>query len=211
MNKALSLLLTALATTTLLLPSCVKKAESNEGSEEAQKVDTIWNEKIQDTFFGVKFGAPRQEVIDSLTAHGFTMDTDYSDNKNFIHFVPPTNHYSFGGLTFEHLNVYFNNDKFESIEFYDCCGEIKNKQAKNEAIANAENYANALDGKYKLTKTKIKEEDSTSVYYRRAVFAKNGTIKVCANKGKSIGGDEYYYSNLLYVSKSVSEEPNKEL
>lgn len=66
------LLIIFLLATTIIVFSCKNNNNVKVSDKDSTKVDTLWNEKVQNEFFDTPFGASKQEVIKNFAKHGFT-------------------------------------------------------------------------------------------------------------------------------------------
>ena len=81
------------------------------------------NDKIQDTFFGVKFGASKYDVIKSFALHNLYVDNE-NNSDNIVTFIKKDSKYgaknysiSFGGFDWDRINLGLVNNKFAYITF----------------------------------------------------------------------------------------------
>ncbi|MBO7277321.1 MAG: hypothetical protein J6U84_05110 [Bacteroidales bacterium] len=84
--------------------------------------DIVYNENIQGEFFGVPFGATKEEVIEGFAKHNLfpTKDSETNElvfrgqlHENGISFYG----LNFGGFTWTQIIVYFSNNRFYYIRF----------------------------------------------------------------------------------------------
>lgn len=182
--------------------SCKWNVKNNSSSEDSTKVDTLWNAKVQDTFFDTKFGASREEVIKNFAKHGFTLDKEVS-REDFLAFDYSKNVYNFGGMIWESLSVGIVNGKFQCIEFYTPTKD------KATAFSNYNSIVDAISEKYQLTS--VEPKDST-VYAKKCAFSKSPyEAGVGIYRYESISKEIYYAAILGYKDNSITEEVSDEL
>ncbi len=154
-------------------------------------LDTVWNESIQDEFFGVHFGATKKELLNNFAQHGIICNDNLSTNTSLSMVSNQGEYISFGDINWNGLNVYFNKNKFNSIQFY--CS-FKDKQ---EALHLYENLKSMLSQKYKFTEMPP-SQDST-VYERAIALGKNqNRMGINCAHCESVGHEMWYYVFLDY-------------
>ena len=104
MKKLLTLMI--LASAMLYMGSCGAKQSGS------KKDTTNTNESIQGAFFGVSFGASKDEVLNAFAAHDFYLDTSISTEEYLPFSYQKSKYFSFGGLGWENVNVFLTNGKF---------------------------------------------------------------------------------------------------
>ncbi|WP_443963088.1 hypothetical protein [Prevotellamassilia timonensis] len=136
-------------------------------TENAKKeVDTIWNEKVQDTFFGATFGDSVPKVIDQLSANGFYLVEDVS-SESLLHFrARQGKYFTFGNMTWEMLDIGAENGIFNYIRF------VNAREDKASALSAYNSLKNTIAAKYDLTEPTIQD---TTVYAKSSIFGKNQT------------------------------------
>lgn len=136
-------------------------------TEDAQKeIDTIWNEKVQDTFFGATFGDSVPKVIDQLSENGFYLLEDVS-SESLLHFrARQGKYFTFGNMTWEMLDIGAENGIFNYIRF------LNASEDKASALSAYRNLKNAIAAKYELTEPTIQD---TTLYAASLIFGKNQT------------------------------------
>ena len=148
----------------ILSLSAMTSCKSNNNNNQTA-LDTVWNESIQDEFFGVHFGATKKELVNKFAQHGIICNDNLSTNTTLCMVSNQGEYFSFGDINWNHMKVYFNKNKFNSIQFY--CS-YKNKQ---KALHFYENLKSMLSQKYKFTEMPP-SQDST-VYERAIALGKN--------------------------------------
>ena len=154
-------------------------------------LDTVWNESIQDEFFGVHFGATKKELLNKFAKHGIICNYNVSTNTSLSMLSNQGKYISFGDINWNGLNVYFNKNKFNSIQFY--CS-FKDKQT---AMQMYENLKSMLSQKYKFTEMPP-SQDST-LYERAVALGKNqNRMGLACTHRESVGNEMWYYVFLEY-------------
>lgn len=174
----------------ILSLSAMTACKSNNNNNQTA-LDTVWNESIQDEFFGVHFGATKKELLNKFAKHGIICNDNLSTNTSLSMVSNQGEYISFGDINRNGLNVYFNKNKFNSIQFY--CS-FKDKQ---EALHLYENLKSMLSQKYKFTEMPP-SKDST-VYERAIALGKNqNRMGINCAHCESVGHEMWYYVFLDY-------------
>ena len=174
----------------ILSLSAMTACKSNNKNNQTA-LDTVWNESIQDEFFGVHFGATKKELLNNFAQHGIICNDNLSTNTSLSMVSNQGEYISFGDINWNGLNVYFNKNKFNSIQFY--CS-FKDKQ---EALHLYENLKSMLSQKYKFTEMPP-SKDST-VYERAIALGKNqNRMGLACTHRESVGNEMWYYVFLEY-------------
>ena len=174
----------------ILSLSAMTSCKSNNNNN-STALDTVWNESIQDEFFGVHFGATKKELLNNFAQHGIICNDNLSTNTSLSMVSNQGEYISFGDINWNGLNVYFNKNKFNSIQFY--CS-FKDKQ---EALHLYENLKSMLSQKYKFTEMPP-SKDST-VYERAIALGKNqNRMGINCAHCESVGHEMWYYVFLDY-------------
>lgn len=132
--------------------SCNSKTDTstaggnNGGDNVVDKTTTpsiIYNDSIQDTFFGVKFGTDKSELIRKFVSNNLVYNKYLSDDTG-LHFTARNGrNYNFGGLSWEMLTVGLSNNRFYYIQFMNA---FKDKAA---AINSYENLLSTISSNTK--------------------------------------------------------------
>ena len=174
----------------ILSLSAMTSCKSNNNNNQTA-LDTVWNESIQDEFFGVHFGATKKELVNNFAQYGIICDYNLSTNTSLSMVSNQGKYFSFGDINWNGVNVYFNKNKFNSIQFY--CS-FKDKQ---EAMHMYENLKSMLSQKYKFTEIPP-SQDSTS-YERTIALGKNqNRMDLIYIHSESVGYEMWYYVFLYY-------------
>ena len=174
----------------ILSLSAMTSCKSNNNNNPTA-LDTVWNESIQDEFFGVHFGATKKELLNNFAQYGIICDYNLSTNTSLSMVSNQGKYFSFGDINWNGLNVYFNKNKFNSIQFY--CS-FKDKQT---AMQMYENLKSMLSQKYKFTEMPP-SQDST-LYERAVALGKNqNRMGLACTHRESVGNEMWYYVFLEY-------------
>lgn len=187
-----------LALASFFMYGCGNSSNSENEANQEVKVDTVWNEKIQDEFFGVKFGASKQQVISALSKKGLTFNKQSSTN-DFLHFLPSSGKYfSYGNLDWEHVDVNIQNDKFYRINFYTA---HKDKQTAQNSY---ENLKSIVTQKYSFMDF---QPADTTMYNASIALGKNKvSMGISCRRYESVGNEIFIANSLEYWDESNQDE-----
>ena len=186
MKKIVWLIIFAAILSLSAMTSCKSNNKNNQTA-----LDTVWNESIQDEFFGVHFGATKKELLNNFAQHGIICNYNLGTNTSLSMVSNQGKYFSFGDINWNGVNVYFIKNKFNSIQFY--CS-FKDKQ---EAMHMYENLKSMLSQKYKFTEIPP-SQDSTS-YERTIALGKNqNSMDLVYIHSESVGYEMWYYVFLYY-------------
>lgn len=188
------------------------KSKDGESNTQVSEKDIAYNEKIQDTFFGVPFGSTGEEVEAGFKKTGLYINSNSTASTLLFEPYGADSKFSFGGLTWDYLRAQFSGDgirnggKFYSIQF---CSAYKTKEA---ALSDFNSVMNALSNKYTLTKmdpTKMDPTDTSTYKLYIGQTRNKQVIIVSCRSYESIGherwiGVELNYSDYSY--KKMSDE-----
>ena len=170
-------------------------------AQEEKKEEIVYSENIQDSFFRVKFGASREEVIKAFEKEGLILNRQYS-TKSEVSFVPYGDYFSFGGMDWNFVNVLFSNDKFYGIYFG------YTPENKKTALDYFETVLSALSSKYKMNAKSIEDENIYKTYV--ATDRDKKFVAVQCAKDESHDGEMRYYVGLIYGDDTL-DKPSDEL
>ena len=90
--------------TGIIFNSC----NSNKTTSNKEELDTVWNEKVQNSFYDLKLGTPTsvEQIVNSLEKHGFYFIKEYSTDESLHFRFHESQYFTFGGLTWEMLDNY---------------------------------------------------------------------------------------------------------
>lgn len=185
----------------LMVASCNNKQTSSKGEE----LDTVWNEKVQDTFYGMKLGDSLDvsTIVSILDAHGFWFVKNYS-SEVLLHFKSRQGQYfSFGGLSFEILDICRNEGILTSVRF------MNSSKDKASSLEKYSGIKNKMDSKY--SPTSIISNDTT-IYAQTRYYGKNKvcTIVSCF-RYESVGKEILIGTKLEYFKPNALEGSSDEL
>ncbi len=148
--------------TALYLCSC----NNNENTIKKENTKTSnpikYNKNIQDEFFGVSFGASKDEIIKKFRNNGLIVDYEYTTD-NFLTFNKiGSERFSFGGMDWECLNVFLNNHQFYKIDFY------TSHKTKESALSDFNNVFSKVSQKYYLYEEPLNDTTILRKYVGRA-------------------------------------------
>ena len=189
-----------LLTLSLCMLSCDKAKEEKTQEKKEPKKEIALNDDIQDTFFGVKFGASREEVIDAFQKQGLHLDKRFSTN-DFLQFLPCGRYFSFGGMSWGCVNVFLSNGKFWAINFNETT------ENKETALEGYESVLANVASKYKVAELPIEDEN---LYKKSGGATKDGRyIVIACHKGESFSGEMRYYFGLEYGNPNLRGVSNE--
>lgn len=172
-----------------LISSCGK---TNDKKEE-------YSDNIQDTFYGVKFGASKEEVKAAFAKQGYR-NKSY-ESRDFMSFYEE-DRISFGGFIWQYVNVSLSNGKFYGIQFYD------GTEFKESALEKFEQILPALSKKYNMIEQPI-EDENTYKHYMAKSKDENRIVSLYCHRSESFGGKMLYYTVIQY--NDYSYKTNDEL
>lgn len=177
------------------LLACYSCGNHSKTEDNQKEIDTLWNEKVQDTFFGATFGDSIPNVIEKLSANGFYLQKDIS-SESLLHFRARQGRYfTFGNLTWEMLDICADNGIFNYIRF------VNASEDKASALSSYRNLKNTIAAKYELTEP---SNQDTTLYAASLIFGKNQTdASVSCYRYETI-------SNSIMIGVSLEYWSNKE-
>lgn len=188
--------------------ACNNNQTATDGGDKATpEREIVYNDKIQNTFFGVPFGASKEGVVSAFEKQDFYEDRYSTDER--LSFKKKEGgpwgltkgRFSFGGLNWSQLYVNLSNNQFYSIEFTSA------HKTKESAMENFEGVLSAVSTKYHLFEDPI---DDTTSYKRFAGVTKdNQWVIVSCYSYESVSNERYIGVSLTYGDNNfynVSEE-----
>lgn len=197
-----------LSVLSLLILSCGQKGGENQENKENKEQEVGLNDKIQDTFFGVKFGASREEVIKAFEERGFKILDEVSSNV-ILNFDIGSEYFSFGGMHWNHVNVNLYDNKFYEIDF------ALMSEIKETALGNFESVLSLVSSKYKIKEkaiedNKVYREYIDNMYKDYVGYSKDGRYLRILYFSIDNCGRETYHVHLIYGDETFNK-PNDEL
>ena len=139
---------------------------SNKTTSNKEELDTVWNEKVQNSFYDLKLGTPTsvEQIVNSLEKQGFYFVKEYSTDE-LLHFrFRQSQYFTFGGLTWEMLDIYREGDVLQAVYFRNSSLD------KAESIQNYNYIKDAIENKYLPTSVQPKD---TTIYEKTLYFGRN--------------------------------------
>ena len=180
-----------------------KNANAISNSSNTTVQDTVYNENIQNVFFDTPFGASQEEVIKNFEKHGFLpiklTSTDVLIHFNYIR----GQNYSFGNMSWDMLDVGFNNGKFNSIYF------INSSKDKATAFHNYESILSHVSAKYKM----IEQIPQDTTIYKMSIGLSKGNrfVFVFCSRYETIQEKIKIGTVLQYYDRNYDNEVSDEL
>ncbi len=190
-----------LLTLSLFILSCDKAKEEKTQEKKDSEKEIVYSENIQDTFFGVKFGASKEEVIKAFEKEGLYLDNRNS-NRDYLLFYRSRGDISFGRFNWDYVSAAFSNGKFYDIVFQ------YTPEYKETALSRFESVLSALSSRYKMNEEAIEDTNTYKWYTAKSKDGKG--MSVDCGKGESNDGQMRYYVNLEYADLTLNKS-NDEL
>ena len=170
----------------------------------SEQTKEAFNDSIQGTFFGVSFGADKDELVNKF-AEKKLIPNMYISTEDFLTFQPiGGQRYPFGGLNWECLNVGLSDDKFYAILFYNTLKD------KAEAIQEGQSLLNSISAKYNLAKEEPKDSSTYLIYRGKSKKESEREVAVYVSRYEGFDKTIYYGTFLQYMDRrfeaTVSEE-----
>lgn len=150
----------------LLIEISFISCNSNKTASNTEELDTVWNEKVQNSFYDLKLGTPTsvEQIVNSLEKQGFYFVKKYSTDE-LLHFrFRQSQYFTFGGLTWEMLDIYREGDVLQAVYFRNSSLD------KAESIQNYNYIKDAIENKYLPTSVQPKD---TTIYEKTLYFGRN--------------------------------------
>ena len=189
----------------LLLAIGMNSCGNKQTTSGKDKLDTVWNERVQDTFYGLVLGkeASVDKIVTTLESHGFYWTKQYSTDE-LLHFRSRQSQYfSFGGLSWQMLDVERTNNILSAVRF------MNSGLDKAAALSTYKNIKIAMETKY--SPSAIATTDTTiyaETYYlgRNKVYSTLSCFRYEAVEKKIMIG-----TRLVYWTKKGKKASNDEL
>ncbi len=169
------------------------------------KPKIVWNDKVQDTFFGMTLGDPVDAdfVIKNMRSKGFCFNYTYSTNT-LLHFRNRDSEYfSFGGLSWAMLDISIDNGILTGIRF------MNSSTDKASALSDYNDIKDALEAKYSATPVTPKD---TTIYAQTTFCGRNNTYaSVSCYRYESVSKHILICTQILYETDKGKEKVNEEL
>lgn len=150
----------------VLLGVCLCSCSSNKTASNTEELDTVWNEKVQNSFYDLKLGIPTsvEQIVNSLEKYGFYFIKEYSTDESLHFRFHESQYFTFGGLTWEMLDIYREGDVIQAVYFRNSSLD------KAESIQNYNYIKDAIENKYLPTSVQPKD---TTIYEKTLYFGRN--------------------------------------
>lgn len=165
-------------------------------AQEEKEEEIVFSQNIQDTFFGVKFGASREEVIKAFEKEELYLNNRIS-NRDILLFERSVGYFRFGGFNWDYVYCVLSNGKFYAIRFQ------YTPEYKETALSQFELVLSALSEKYKMFEMPI--EDTNTYKYYLALSEDGNVVAIKCNKEESSGGEMRYYVMLEYLDSTLNK------
>lgn len=144
---------------------------SNKTTSNKEELDTVWNEKVQNSFYDLKLGTPTsvEQIVNSLEKHGFYFIKEYSTDESLHFRFLESQYFTFGGLSWEMLHIYREGDVLQAVSFWNSSLD------KVESIQNYNYIKDAIENKYLPTSVQPKD---TTIYEKTLYFGRNNVRAV---------------------------------
>ena len=158
-----------------------------------EEKESKFSQKIQDTFFGVKFGTSSSDVIVAFENEELYFVEDFSskDRLVFTSSKNPDVGLTFGRMTWHYVEVYLSNDTFYRIKF------SYSPEHKETALKQFESMLSKLSSKYKMHEMPIEDKNTYKDY--AAIDKEDKIVGISYSKNEGISGKFNYYVELEYV------------
>lgn len=195
-------LLCAIICTTGIFVACNNSQTTTDGGDKATpEREIVLNDKIQNTFFGVSFGATKDEVVSAFAEHDFYEDYYSTDSR--LSFEKKTSQhglkegrFSFGGLNWKHLCVNLANNHFKSIEFTNAF------RTKESALESFDYVLSVVSSKYQLYEEPMEDTSSYKRFVGRAKYGEQWVTVNCYSY-ESVGYQRWVGVTLAYGDNSI--------
>lgn len=150
----------------LLIEISFISCNSNKTASNTEELDTVWNEKVQNSFYDLKLGTPTsvEQIVNSLEKQGFYFIKEYSTDESLHFRFLESQYFTFGGLTWEMLDIYREGDVLQAVYFRNSSLD------KAESIQNYNYIKDAIENKYLPTSVQPKD---TTIYEKTLYFGRN--------------------------------------
>ena len=171
----------------------------------SEQTKEAFNDSIQGTFFGVPFGAEKQELVNKFAEKKLIPDMGIS-TEDLLSFDPiGGQRFTFGGLTWEHLNVELSDGKFYSILFYNT------RKDKTEAIQDGQSLYNTISAKYNLAKEEPEDSTTYLIYRGKSKKESEREVVVYVSRYEAVDKTIYYGTFLQYIDRKFEATVSEEL
>lgn len=171
----------------------------------SEQTKEAFNDSIQGTFFGVPFGADKDELVNKFAEKNLILDIDMC-TENFLAFNPIGGQsYTFGGMNWEFLDVFLFDGKFYGIRFF------SSRKDKAEAIKEGQSLYNTISAKYNLAKEEPKDSTTYLFYRGKSKKESEREVAVYVSRYEAVNETIYYGIFLQYVDRKFKAAVSEEL
>ena len=171
----------------------------------SEQTKEAFNDSIQGTFFGVPFGADKDELVNKFAEKNLIPDM-YISTEDFLTFHPiEGQRYSFGGFDWEGLDVGLSDGKFYEICFYNALKD------KAEAIKGGQSLYKTISAKYNLAKEEPKDSTTYLIYRGKSKKEAEREVLVYVIRYESVSNSIYYGTFLEYIDRKFEAAVSEEL
>lgn len=170
---------------------------SNKTTSNKEELDTVWNEKVQNSFYDLKLGTPTsvEQIVNSLEKHGFYFIKEYSTDESLHFRFLESQYFTFGGLTWEMLDIYREGDVLQAVYFRNSSLD------KAESIQNYNYIKDAIENKYLPTSVQPKD---TTIYEKTLYFGRNNVrVAVSCYRYETVTKKIMIGTELSYSQKNI--------
>ena len=186
--------------TMLAMTACSNYQTQKEGEEQSSKEqEIVYNESIQNQFFGFSFGDSPQVVWKKLDSiHLYTTDRLVPDGGMSFQPSFPQDDFKFGGYSWNWFYPIFCNNKLYQIRF------LHPFKTKAGAISMYNNLVSSLSYRYHMQTVQV----SDSSYFGHCIgWTKNNQyVAVFCNKYESDDHEIWYGTQLVYGDNNYYSE-----
>ena len=191
-----------------LMMACNNNQTVKGGEDKAtQEKDIVYNEKIQNTFYGVTFGSSRDEVVTGFAKQGFyenhnsTNDRLSFEKKEGGRHGIAMNAFSFGGMNWTQLHVYLSNNQFYAIEFTSAY------KTKESAMESFDKVLSTVSAKYHMFESPIDDTTSYKIYIGKT--NNNQWVEIHCYSYESVSHKRWIGVTLAYGDDSFNAVSNE--
>lgn len=178
---------------------------NNKTASNKEELDTVWNEKVQDSFYGLKLGSPAsvEQIAQVLGEHGFYLKKEYSTDETLHFRALQSQYFTFGGLSWEMLDIFREGDILQTVCFRNSSLD------KAESIQNYNNIKNAIENKYLPTLVQPKD---TTLYAQTRYFGRNNVeASISCYRYETVGKEIMICTELGYWTRRHIKSSKDEL
>ena len=184
---------------------CLAGALMFMGSCQTKQAKEAFNDSIQGTFFGVPFGADKEELVNKFAERDLIPNIFASTDESLIFQPVGGRRFTFGGLSWEILNVVLSNGKFCAIIFYNT------QRDKAEAIRNGQSLYETISAKYNLAKEEPTDTTTYLIYRGKSKKESEREVLVFVSRYEGMDKSIYYGTFLQYMDRKFEAAVSDEL